>query len=294
MDYFDVIGKSYQISIKHKFLWIFGLLAGGGGIGIFKGYPTLFDLSQGDFSSTDKVSQVNWSDLGVEFFFAAAILILAIIIFMLIINYTSQGALISEFAEIEKGNKINFSKGLAHGWKRFWKILALNIILTLAIILSLAIIITPVVALIISKAYVFAAILAVLLFIAYIVFLIIFALVYPYSLRMAVLEDKNVFTTIRDSLHFVRDNIVHVFLIYLLAYVISIAFGLVIILGGGLTGIILFLIGYGLWIASPLAAVIYAMIAVLCFLTVLMIVGAVYNTFNFGIFTLTYLRLKKQ
>jgi hypothetical protein len=279
MDYFGIIKKSYEITLKNKFLWIFGIFIGTG-FGIFQGFNYMFDIPEvGDISPTTITT--------------IAILVCVLTPIALVFNYTSQAALIKAYANIENDNKSDFKKELYAGFEQFWRILLLNILTFIAVFFSILLIAVPVGLLIWAKTYILAATLGILLLLVVIFFWIVVGLVYPYCLRMIVLEDIKVTKAIRKSLHMVRDNFIHVFLMYLSAYLINYLVGFVLFFCVILVGLLLFVIGYGIYLASPETAIFYAFLMGFAFLLIMMIASGAYMSFNSGLFTLTYLKIKK-
>ena len=92
MDYFAIIKKAYQITLKHKFLWIFGIFAGGaaGFKGFNSGYSTSSLGWQNPLNSLSNQSGGNfWEAYGtIILLICALISLLAIVV--LILNIISQ------------------------------------------------------------------------------------------------------------------------------------------------------------------------------------------------------------
>jgi hypothetical protein len=280
MDYFDIIKKSYQLTIKHKFLWLFGIIVSLA-TGIFRGFSYSFNATC--------ISNYTGSEMLLLF-----TLFILLILAFIALAYTSQAGLIVGFSKLSSGSTTNFKDSFETGIHKIWRIIGLQILISIGIIVSLIILGVPVGLLVASHSYVIAIVLGIILFIACMFFWIILGFIYPYSLRMVVLEKKGVFTSIRESLHFCRDNFLNVFVMYLLAYAVSIGYGVALMIAAGLVGALLFIIGYGIWLASPLTAAIYGSLSFIIFVFALVLVGAIYTAFNSGLFTITYLRLKKQ
>lgn len=298
MDYFGIIKKSYYLSLKHKFLWIFGILVGG--YGGFKGFGTSFNSSSvtnnwGDsFTKAFSDSNLNnfWANYAGVFFAIMAICgVIALILFTL--SIISQGALIGSAERLSKNEKTNFKIGFAIGWHNFWRVLGVGIIFMLMVIASLIVLVVPVVVLILAKVYAIAIILGILLFFVCLAFWILIAIITPYSLRIVVLEKLGIFTSIREALHLFRKNWGEIIVMYLLLMAIGIGFGILLLLAIMILGGIIIAIGFGFWLASPLSAVIYGLVIGLAFFICLVIVSGAYKSFTSNVLTLTYLKLKK-
>jgi len=298
MDYFGIIKKSYYLSLKHKFLWIFGILVGG--YGGFKSFGTSFNSSSvsNNWGDTFSKSFANtnltnfWANYAGIFFAIMAIFgVFAIVFFAL--SIISQGTLIGSTEKFSKNEKANFKIGFGIGWHNFWRILGVGVIFALMVMASLIVLIIPVVILIIVKAYFFATVLSILLFFVCLVFWILIGIIAPYSLRIVVLEKIGIFTSIREGLHLFQRNWGEVIVMYLLLFAIGLGFGILLLLAIMIVGGILLALGFGFWLASPLSSVIYGLVIGLAFLITLIIIQGAYNSFTSNVLTLTYLRLKK-
>jgi len=305
MDYFGTIKKAYEITIKHKFLWIFGILAGG--YGGFKSFNfslpnyTYNSSSTGSdgwtkilghpLTSTDiAVFWANWGGLIIGLIIA--LFLIAMVMFIL--NIISQGALVGSVEKISKDQKSDFKDGFRLGAKQFWRVWGVAIIYLLMILGSLCVLIIPTCVLVMTGGYVFAVIWGILFFFVSLAFWILIGVISPYSLRVVVLEKFSVWQSIRESLHFFRDNWVNVVLMYLLLLAFSIGFGLVLGLAIIITTAILLAIGYGLYLATTLGAIIYGGLASFALLIAIAVIAGAYNSFYSSALTLTYLELSKK
>lgn len=298
MDYFGIIKKAYYLARRHKFLWIFGILAGGAG-----GLRS-FNLSLPNFSSGND----NWSKLSnstlttanfATFWDAYGTLVLTIIgillffcILMFVLNIISQGALVSSSARLGRGEKTNFKSGFYDGLEHFWRIFGIGLTYLLMILASLIVLIVPVAVLISTETYIFAAIWGILLLLVCLLFWLMIAILFPYSLRVVVLENFGVFKSIRESLHFFRDHWQEVIVMYLLLWAIGLGFGIALAIVIAIVAVLLLALGLGLWLALPLAAIIYGSVIGLAFLVVIAVVCGAYNSFYWVALTLTYQKLK--
>lgn len=295
MDYFGIIKKAYEITIKHKFLWIFGILAGGAG-----GFRSMNFSWSGSSTGNGKLDNVmasfDWSNFWLNYggLIIALLTVLGIFaIIMFIFNIISQGALVVSVDKLSKNEKSNFKDGFRTGAHQFWRVLGTSLLYFLMILASLIVLAGPIIIAIISKIYAFAIIWGILLFFVCLAFWILVGLIYPYSLRVIVLEKYGIWQSIRESLHFFRDHWKEVVVMYLLLLATSIAFGIVMILAVLLGGGILLAIGFGIFLASPLVAIFYGLILGLAFFIAIVIIAGGYNTFYSTVLTLTYNTLTK-
>lgn len=298
MDYFDIIKKAFKVSLKNKFLWIFGILAGGAAGGGFN-----FQIpSSGSSGSLDKtlgkdLSTIDWTtfwtNYGTPILFVMVILLILAIIFF-VIGLISQGALIGAADKIEKDQKVTFGNSFMIGWHNFWRVWGLNITLLLAILIVLSFWIIPVCLLVIIGAYVSAVIVGILLFLVNLLFWIVIGFISPYALRIVVLKKHSVFESIRGALHFVRDNLLEVLVMYLLLMVVGLAVGLAVILVGLILIGILVAIGFGLYYISSIVLFIYIFFMVLILIVLCLAFSGAYTTFTSTVLTFTYLKLSNK
>ena len=304
MDYFGIIKKAYYLSIKHKFLWIFGVLAGG--YGGFQGYNSSFGSGMnfsGDSSSWSKNLDTLFTSENLTNFWInyAGVIIGVLVVFGLFailtfnINIISQGALIGSTEKLAKGEKANFKVGFHIGWHNFWRVWGVGLTFLAMILASLIVLIVPVTVLITAGSYVLAAVLGLLLLIVCLAFWLVMGIISPYATRFVVLEEKySVFKSIREALHLFQKNWGQVLIMYLLLIASGIGFGILLALAIMIVGGLLLAIGLGFYLANPVAAIIYGSVAGLAmFLAVIIVTGA-YNSYYSNVITLTYLKLRKS
>lgn len=296
MDYFGIVRRAFKIALKHKFLWIFGILAGGAaGTNGFN-----FSLPSSNFSNsewskfTNSTGNFDWSAFwssygGIILALMAIFAIISIVFFIL--NIISQGALVGSVEKIESGEKSDFYHGFHLGSKQFWRVWGMGVIFLLMILASLIVLIVPVTALVILGQYIVAAILGVLLLVVCLAFWVLMGVISPYSLRIVVLKKLPVFESIRASLHLVRDNLGEVIVMYLLLIAIGMGVGLVSVLAIMLAGGILLVIGFGIWSLSQVAAIICGLIFALILFIALIVFSGAYSSFYSSVITLTYLKI---
>lgn len=297
MDYFGIIKRAYQLTIKHKFLWIFGILAGGfgSGLGSFKSNMANYTTSNPDWAN--KLASPNlasfwqiWGGLVITL----AVLVGALSIILFILKIASQGALIGSVDDLDKGEKGNFGEGLKIGFRYFWRILGVLVLYVLMVLASIVVWLGPAILLAVFGQIALAFIWGSLLLFVSLAFWILVGLISPYSLRLVVLEKKRVWESIRGGLHLFRDFWKEVIVMYLLLFAISLGFGIAYLMAILIAGGILFAIGFGVYLASPPVAIGYGILVGLGFLAALVTVSGAYNSFHSAVLTLTYSQLAKK
>lgn len=296
MDYFGIIKKAFKMNWKNKFLWIFGILIGSSAG--FNSFNYNFDNAEiqktwAEFTSQELTNfDINafWASYGsLVIFLLILLMVLGIIFFVL--NLTSQGALVGGVEKLEAGEDTNFSKSFKLGWKNFWRIWGLNITILLSILIVLSLWIIPTCLLVISGSYASAVVVGIILFFVNLFFWILMCFISPYALRIVVLKKLTIFQSLRQSLHFVRDNLAEVFVTYLLLAAVSFAVGIAVMIAVLLVGGVLALIGYGIFLASSAAAIIYGLTMGMALILAIIIFTGGYSSFHSTVLTLTYLKL---
>ncbi len=124
MEYGRIVRRAFDITWKHKVLWIFGVV-----LAIFEG-------GSGSLGQTSQMVQYRLGDqdLGLTALMLMLFLLLALVFFVVgvIVRYTSYGALIHMVQGIEERQETSTRAGLAGGWRRFLQLFALDLIIGVA------------------------------------------------------------------------------------------------------------------------------------------------------------------
>lgn len=298
MDYFGVIKKAYEITIKNKFLWIFGIFVAGTG-GSIASFGPSFNYQTPPSSSSDlTMAQFEqklvefWASFGHLVLIGMALILLVGLIFF-IFGIISQGALIGSVDKIDRGEKTDFKIGFKLGAKNFWRVWGVAIVYLMFILASLCLLIIPAAIFALLGIYALAISWAVLMLFVCVVFWLLIAAMAPYSTIIVVLEKISVWGSIREPLHLFRQKWTSMIVMYLILMAIGMAYGMVIMLAFLILGGIAFAIGAGLWLASLWAAIIYGFGIGLLAIIILVIVNGAFKSFGSAVLTLTYNRLKK-
>lgn len=297
MDYTKIIKRAWQITWRHKALWLFGFLlslfSGEGGSGGGRG--TQYTFGTGDQLSPPEVMAI----VSFVLVFALAFFVLGIVL-----RNLSRGALIGMVREAEEMGDTNVGSGWRTGWSRFLPLLGIDLVIGIpAAIMALVLIaigLAPLVLLVAKERALslLAIVLTVFLMLLMIGLLIAMGLVLSVlgklARRQCVLEKKGVWDSIRDGYGMGRENLRHVGLVRLLLLGIGLLFAVAIVpLSVAVFGVA----------AAPAAAVYAATEAVLPSILVgiliglpgvllLALLGGIYEAFRSAVWTLTYLELQ--
>lgn len=291
IDFFKIIRKAYEIALHKRYLWIFGVFAGG--FGGFQIYNFSLPTGETDTFLNNLNFDTFWANNGMLVIFAGLVMFLIGIIWW-IVSIISTGGLIGSVRAIEQDRHFNFRMGLSYGAKCFWRVLGAGLLYGLIVLLSILVLVFPVILFIISKVYVLAIIYGIIVFLLCLALWIYMGIVFPYTIRIATIQDKGALEALRDTWPFFQKHWKDIIILYLIMMAIFIGIGMGYIFAILIVGGLLFAIGYGIYLASVVLAIIYAFIAILGLLLLFMIIGGILNTFNSSVYTLVFLELKKK
>ena len=296
MDYLALIKKAYQITLKNRFLWIFGLFVGSAAaFGGFGGFPNSGGGTKTPNPAAPSRHEITvWLDRHIMLLLWLALIFILLIIVMFVFALLSEGALIGGANKIIKEEKVGFSSALKLGCKHFWRIWGLNIIYGLLVMAALFILGVPVMVFVSISNWVLAICWGIIGLLILWLLAMAISLTRPYALRFLVLENKTINNSIRESIHLVRDKFVEVLLVYLSLVATSFLYGIVLAIAIFIIGGLLVLLGVGLYFASKVALILYIALVGLAFLIFLITLGAAYNAFQSVALTLAYKELRDK
>ncbi|HEX7588182.1 MAG TPA: hypothetical protein VF478_07700, partial [Anaerolineae bacterium] len=136
MDYGKILTRSFEITIKHRALWLFGILLAlfsGEGGGNFSNLGNLGSGNgRGGTGSVFPTLPANfWQTVG-TIILAVLCLILALFLLSIILRFVSRGALIGLVQELEaNGTNPTVRRGFSIGGGRFWQLLGIGLTINL-------------------------------------------------------------------------------------------------------------------------------------------------------------------
>lgn len=294
MDYKALLKKSFDLTIKNKFLWIFGLFAGS--------TMTFSGINMGDFSkegstmnplfTKEQISAFLYSHLALVSWIALGLVVLCIICF--IISLFAQASLITGAATLSKGEKADFSSTLKKGSQYFWKLWGLGIMYFLIVLAGLAVLAIPTGLLVLSNQMFIAVFYGVLVVLAFIALAVIIGFSAPYAERILVLENMGIIESIKSALILVRKKILEMLIINLILIAISTVLAFSLIIALIIILIMLGLLGFGLWSLSSGLGIIYAFIFGSALLVAIIIFKSAFSTFKSVVVTEAYEKFKSM
>jgi len=294
MDYIKILKRAWEITWRHKALWLFGFLlalfgAGGGG-----GHGMRFATGPGDRVGPAFVLTI---------VFVILFLALVWIVVGIILSTLSHGALIGMVHEIEETGNTNVRSGWRIGWSRFLLLFVIDLVIgipaAIVAFILIALGLSPLLLLFAQRSVltVLAIALTVLFMLLVIGLLIIMGVVLSLlrklAYRQCVLERKGVLDSIRDGYLMGRQNLRHVGVVWLLLFGIDLLIGIVavplfftVFAAAATPGILTYLVSEA-WAPTLLVS---APLIVLAILLMTLLAG-VYQVFRSAVWTLTYLQL---
>lgn len=298
MDYLDILKQAYKITIKHRFLWIFGLFAGGASFaGNFISMPANIGREDNWSSFINQSNPISWQNFWLNYWGLMIALIgisLLIIIALVAFSIISSGALLGGVAAADKGEEVDFKTAYSFGWRNFWRVLAVNLVFFLLVLFTLIILIVPLVLFVVAKIYVLAVVYGLLIFLADLVLWLYLGLIVPYIQRLVILDGRGIFEAFSESWEFFKKNWQPILITYLLMWAVSMGVGIAFILAALFLGGTLFILGFALYLVSQSLLWMNIVIFGGIFVITMAIFAGAYNAFGSAVFTLVFRRLEKN
>ncbi len=301
MDFGHIISEAFQITRRHRVLWIFGTI-----LAIFGGFPQVYNFSFNSFNfpggftdskGMEKSSEELATNLGflkyIEpstwlILLGLSVIVFLTLVFVLIYFQTwSYAALASQTLNIIKGQAASFKEGKAIGEKFFWRILGFRILFGIALIpVILVFAVFPLLFFIVGLkglAIAFLIIEGLLFFFGVIVYSILIAIVSEFGVRKMIEADLKIIESIKQGWYLFRDNLGTTLLVWL----VSVGLGFVIIFPVLFTSLIFIALGFAFFIINPWLVI----IPIVSFFIIFAFIGGLWNVFIFSYWSLAYTNL---
>jgi len=320
MDYGKIVTRAFEITRKHRALWLFGILLalfGGGGGG---GNANFNVPSGGDIPDRMPTLPFSSSEIVQLILLLAVVLAcfaLVWIVLSIVLRFISRAALIGLVQELEAEQKTpTIRRGFSIGAEHFWRLLGIALVINIPLaIFSLVLIVLATLPLLLTllpllsqmdrttPREILALVMAGgvgslgLICCAALVLMLVGLIIHPFYqfiTRACVIQKIGVMDSIRTGYQMVRANLSKVAVLYILAIGIGLGFGLVMI------PIILILIaipagvGFAVYaVAQSVTPAILAGILVgIPMLLILIFISGLYQTFESTYWTLGYRAIK--
>jgi hypothetical protein len=306
MNYGELIGDAFRITLRNRYLWFFGFFAGGS---TSFNVPTNVPTGGGSFnfddfqSSSSMLSAIQVGQgLGTGVLIAGLVIVAIILaLFFIFMSIVSQGALADSVAAIDRGDRGGFGTTFRSGMGNFWRVLGYYVVFILIGIGLLLVIGIPV-ALVIGGTFAatqsvgariaVSVVVGLLAVLALIVVFVPLSIIGQYALREIVVRRERVLGSVGSGYGIFRRNIGRSLLILLIQFGISIGIAIAFFLALLIVGLVLFIPTIALAVAGySTAAIIAGVIAGVILVPLLLVATGAIGTFSHAYWTLAYLRV---
>ena len=290
MPYVALVKESFEIVRRNRFLWFYGLFAGGATFN----FPASFPSDSGD-GSADPVPSVDPEVVAV---IALAVLTLALVLAAL--SIVSQGALADSVAAIRSGERRSFGRAWRSGLRSFWRMLGLGVVFALIGLVLLLAVVLPVAAVIVAVALASDSVVPIVVaaigagipgIVVLFALLLVLGVTAQLAVRHAVVARAGITDSLRVGWRLLRDNLIPsgaMLLIQQVATFVSSIGILLAVLLLSLPAIVLLVAG-----ATTVGIVAAALTALIVIPLALTAYGAL-GAFNHSLWTLGYLELMRR
>lgn len=305
--YRGLLKRSWEISWKYKWLWLFGFFATLLGNGTF--YESVLrgftNLSEGrsifytikEYVNSGLLSIFSWTRLlelwetdstFVSLSVLTLITILLILAIFIVMSVVSQIAIIKSAVTLDEKKKITKLQAFRSGMEKFWPVFWLNVI-TRVLMFGMVLIIAFCVSLFLAKPIVWSFFLYIFAFLCLLLLGIIIYFITIYAGAFIVLRDKKVWTALRYSWYIFRSNALLNFEFGLLLFFINVLVGII--------GVVIavfavspFILLYFLMIAMHLSAFSFVVGFIILGLValIMVLIGSWFTTFNITSWSLLF------
>ncbi len=291
----EILKMAFHISWKNKFLWWFGLF-------IALSAPGSFNMNFPTSTGENAEKMKSFTEPAVNFLgqYLAWIILaggIAFIIFLTIyvLGKISRGALIRSSAKILREEKTGFKLGFSDGKKYFWKILGLDLLISVFLFCIVLAVLIPSIILFVVKAYVAGALLLLPAIIIIVTLAVLASYIKSYGHLYIVLANLPIWLSIENAYALFRKNIWPSIVMSLINSAIGIVVGLPLlffIFIFILMGILGCFIAYA--VLEWAGVIIFGTIAFLILLAIILTVRSALEVFFQNVWLLFFLEIATQ
>ena len=308
MSYGELITTALGITWRNRYLWFFGLFAGGGAsfnVPAPGGNFNFDDFERargGLVPAAEAAPLAQGGSLETSVVVALVAIGLVVLLVLLALSLISQGALVDSVAAIDAGGQRRFGTAWRAGTRSFWRVLGWAALLVAIVLLVLIVVGAPLAGLVVG---VFSAteslgpriavgVIAGLLAVAVLLLLFVpFAIVAQLGLRELLLRGERPVASLRGGYRLFRANLGRGLLVWLIDLALGLGAVIALVLAALIVGLILFLPTIALAIAQQSAAAIATgVVAGLILLALLLTALGALGTFRHALWTLAWRRLQ--
>lgn len=294
LDYGNILTRAWQITWKHKVLWIFGILAGlgsGGGSGPNVNYE--LDSRTGDLRLPpeferlfNRFDEPTWIAIAI----GLACLGLLISLALIALSVIGRGGLISGIRLAAAQGSVTFGEAWQAGLGKFWTLFLIGLLTAAASFLLALIIIGPGVLLTVVT-FGIGVLCLLPLICVFVILVVILSIIAYFAQIAAVVENLGVMDALRRAWAVIQANLAPIIILGLILLVIGFVVGIVL----ALPAIFIFfpaalgaagLAGDGQGLATVSLA--FALICCAIYVPILLVLNGILQTWTTSVWTLAY------
>jgi hypothetical protein len=284
--YVEILKQAGLIVWQKRFLLWFGLL-------MALGSPGSFNIGNNNNFGPQGDTAKNFFALHWGIVLALVVILIVIGIVLFLISLVAKAGLVKSVNLIARSKEASFKGGWRSGRKYLGKIFGLAILFILSIFVVLIVLAIPIIYLAAAKFW-FGAILVGLLAIAiFIPLIFIFILTKIYAEFYIVLSGLHVRSAIEAGYDLLTNNILNSLIFALLLIAVSTVAIIILFLVAGISLVILVPVGFVFFYLSKIAFAVFLGLAILLFLTAILFVSTVFQTFKTAAWTLFFQEIAK-
>jgi len=309
--YRNILKQSWQIAWHNKYLWFFGIFAallgnggeyeiivrglGGDGQSVFPSWQKLAETGVFSRQTLHNITTMMSNDaLSLLLTLAVLLVILVLLIFLVWLTVVSQVALVNNTAGIIKQKNTNLRQGINSGINNFWPVFGLNILSKIIISLIFAVISLPLVLTVLKTNAAVSISLYIVGFIIFVPLAIALSFIIKYAIAYVVIRGSGLVDSLKQGWQLFMDNWLISFEMALILFFINFAVGLIIVLCILTLAVPFLFLGFIFYYLASLAGFwLIAIVALLSFLLLIVLGGAMLAVFQISSWTGLFLELIK-
>jgi len=305
----EVLKKSWKITLKNKYLWLFGFFAAILGSGsefeiLFNNYGSIDNTSETLFSIQSFYQEglistivVNVKDLFSAFPFQGILLLFIFVIVAIIVIWlaiVSQIALFDSIKKLSAGQSTNLDNGYKAGSKYFGPVFGINAVVKIILYALLLILGLPLVGWFLVMDNLLGALLFILfVFLIFTPLTVIVSFIVKYAVAYVVIKGYKAGDAVKASWNLFKKNwLVSIELAFILL-VVGVLVGLAMIVLLGFIAIPFVLLSMvALFFGSNVGFAIALFVGVIIWFCTIALLGAAFVTYQYSAWTLLFLRIE--
>lgn len=308
--YRDILGQSWHLVWRGKYLWFFGLFAAllgnggeleiifryfnvGAGAELFAGWREVTTTGLFSLETLNNIGRLLVDDpLSLLFILAVLLFVLFVAVFLVWLIVVSQAAIVNNAARHFFNKKHDFRSGLEVGMKKFWPVLGLNAIGKVIIYCLFVLISLPAIISLSQNNFLPSSLLFIISFLVFVPIAITLSFIVKYAIAYVVVKENRLVEALRAGWQLFAANwlisVEMAFILFFINFAVGLALiMLFLVLAMPFLFVTLVLIKSGLfinlWIIIILAALLY--------LAIIALIGSALAAFQVSAWTGLFIKL---